>query len=70
MEVLSLESVDSTETREEGSTALNLYSVNGRVTGSKRSDKGLIDGELEGIMSMRGMRTDTNIIFCCTTLFS
>lgn len=41
VEVLSLESVDSTETCEEGSTVLNLYSLNVRVTGSKR-EKALI----------------------------
>ncbi len=35
MEVLYLESVDSTETCEEGSTVLNLCSLNVRVTGSK-----------------------------------
>lgn len=40
MEVLSLESVDSTETCEEGSTVLNLYSLNVRFTGSKR-EKGV-----------------------------
>lgn len=39
VEVLSLESVDSAETCEEGSTVLNLYSLNVRLRGSKREEK-------------------------------
>lgn len=38
-EVLSLESVDGTETWKEGNTVLNLYSLNVRLTGSSRGDK-------------------------------
>lgn len=38
-EVLSLESVDGTETCEEGDAVLKLYSVNVRLTGSSRGDK-------------------------------
>lgn len=48
VEVLSLESVDSTETCEDGSTVLNV-----RVAGSTRGEKGLTEehrGELERII--------------------